>query len=244
MRLKELRGLPVIDPTAARKIGTVSDYQIDPAAGRVAALDITPTDSGPGERIVAERIRRVGRSAVILTIRGGSMPSSPVDLNERWLDTSTMVGLEVMGDDGTRIGHLEDATFDQDTLTVDAYLLGGGSILDSFSGRRNRIEPDKVHSCSRELMMVTSASAAAPVTAEASEPVTSAEPTQTAQPAEPVEAAKPVKPARSGKSVDGATSEETKPLETPSVPLKDADKLPKPSFEPVPDGHPVSTSNP
>ncbi|MCA1644938.1 MAG: PRC-barrel domain-containing protein, partial [Chloroflexi bacterium] len=37
MRLKELRGLPVIDPTAARKIGTVQDYQIDPASGRLAA---------------------------------------------------------------------------------------------------------------------------------------------------------------------------------------------------------------
>jgi sporulation protein YlmC with PRC-barrel domain len=220
MRLKELRGLPVIDPTAARRIGTVSDYQVDPAAGSVAALDITPADGGAGERVLAQRIRRVGSSAVILTPRGGSMPSGPAELNEHWLDASTMAGLEVMGDDGTRIGHLADATFDQDTLTIGAYLLGGGTFLDGLSGRRNRIEPDTVHSCSRQLMIVTSGGAAASEPTEPSEPEDEAEP---------------------------AAAQETAPIETP-VPmkdadtLKDADKLPAPSFEPVPDGHPLSTA--
>jgi sporulation protein YlmC with PRC-barrel domain len=237
MRLKDLRGLPVIDPTAARKIGTVSDYQVDPGAGRVAALDVTPADSGPGERILAERIRRVGKSAVILTIQGGSMPSSPTELNERWLDTSTMVGLEVMGDDGTRIGHLVDAMFDQDNLTIDAYLLGGGSLLDSFSGRRNRIEPDNVHSCSRELMMVTSRGIEPAVTVESREAAEPVEPVETVEPARPVEVVKPV---RTRKSVDVGPTEETAPLEAAAVPLKDADKMPKPNFETVPDGHPVS----
>ena len=64
MRLKELRGLPVIDPTAARKVGTVIDYQVDPVSGRIAALDITPVDSTESQRVLAQRIRRVGTSAV------------------------------------------------------------------------------------------------------------------------------------------------------------------------------------
>ena len=155
MRLKEVRGLPVIDPTAARKVGTVSDYQIDPVSGRIAALDITPTDSADGERILAQRIRRVGSSAVILTARGGSTAGTPVDVNDRWLDTSTSVGLEVMGDDGNRIGHLVDATFDQDSLVIDAYLLRA-NFFERLLGRRARIQPDKVHACSRELMIVSS----------------------------------------------------------------------------------------
>ena len=33
------------------------------------------------------------------------------------------VGLEVMGDDGNRVGRVLDATFDQDSLEIDAYLL-------------------------------------------------------------------------------------------------------------------------
>ncbi len=153
MRLKELRGLPVIDPTAARKVGTVVDYQVDPASGRIAALDISMTSGSNGERVVVQRIRRVGSSAVILTARGGSTPGVVPEINEHWLDTSTTIGLEVMGDDGNLIGHIVDATFDQDTLEIESYLLRA-SFWERLFGGRGRIQPAKVHSCSRELMMV------------------------------------------------------------------------------------------
>ena len=153
MRLKEIRGLPVIDPTAARKIGVVTDYQVDPGSSRIAALDISATTDGEQQRIVAPRIRRIGRSAVILTGRGGSIASTTPEVNERWLDTSTLVGLEVMGDDGNQIGRLLDATFNQDTLDIDSYLLRSSGWARLF-GQRGRIQPTKVHSCSRELMMV------------------------------------------------------------------------------------------
>jgi hypothetical protein len=59
-----------------------------------------------------------------------------------------------MGDDGNRIGHLVDAAFDQDTLEIQAYLLNS-SFFDRLIGRMGRIQPDKVHACSRELMVVT-----------------------------------------------------------------------------------------
>jgi sporulation protein YlmC with PRC-barrel domain len=154
MRLKELRGLPVIDPTAARKVGIVFDYQVDPVSRRLAALDINPMQTGEGERIAAQRIRRVGRNAVILTERGGSGSGTTPDINEGWLDTSTLVGLEVMGDDGNRVGRLVDATFNQDSLEIDAYLLHA-SLWERLLGRRGRIQPPEVHACSRELMMVT-----------------------------------------------------------------------------------------
>ena len=155
MRLKELRGLAVIDPTAARKIGTVVDYQVDPVAGRLAALDIAHVEGGESERVLAQRIRRVGTSAVILTARGGAAPGAAIEILDRWLDTSTTIGLEVMGDDGNRIGHLVDATFNQETLEIEAYLLRS-SATERLIGRRGRIQPDKVHACSRELMVVIS----------------------------------------------------------------------------------------
>jgi uncharacterized protein YrrD len=160
MRLKELRGLPVIDPTAARKIGTVVDYQVDPASGRLAALDIDAVDNSP-ERIVAPRVRRVGSSAVILTARGGSSPGTTPEINERWLDDSTLTRLDVMGDDGNSIGRLVDASFDQDTLEIEAYLLRA-TFWERLVGRRGRIQPGKVHSCSRELMIVTTGRMKAP----------------------------------------------------------------------------------
>jgi uncharacterized protein YrrD len=154
MRLKEIRGLPVIDPTAARKIGTVTDYQVDPASGRVAALDVSGVDNGEPERILGHRIRRVGRHAVILTGRAGVSPSIVPDLNDHWLDAGTLVGLEVLGDDGNRIGRLVDGTFNQESLEIDAYLLRAG-FFERLFGRRGRIAPNQVHSCSRELMIVS-----------------------------------------------------------------------------------------
>ena len=201
MRLKELRGLPVIDPSAARKIGTVVDYQVDPVAGRIAALDIAHVEGGESERVLAQRIRRVGASAVILTARGGSTPGAAIEILDRWLDTSTTIGLEVMGDDGARIGHLVDANFNQETLEIEAYLLRS-SATERLIGRRGRIQPDKVHACSRELMMVMTGHV---------------------------------------KATEVAT-EETAALEMP-VPLKDADRLPSPSYDPVADGRPIGASS-
>src|SRR5215208_3243941 len=196
MRLKELRGLPVIDPTAARRIGTIIDFQVDPGSGTLAALDVGTAGEEGGERILAQRIRRVGHNAVILTARGGASAGAPVEVNERWLDGSTLNGLEVMGDDGNRIGRIVDAAFNQDTLEMDAYLLradGWRRLL----GARNRIQPAKVHSCSRELMMMTTGR---------------------------------LKEAPAASSVEETTLR---------IPLKAEDRLPAPSFDPVPDGQPV-----
>ncbi|HEY2596208.1 MAG TPA: PRC-barrel domain-containing protein [Chloroflexota bacterium] len=241
MRLKELLGLPVIDPTAARKIGTVADYQVDPAAGCLAALDVTPLDGGDGQRVLAQRIRRVGGSAVMLTERGGSMPSSASELNERWLDGSTLVGLEVMGDDGTRVGHLVDATFDQDSLAIGAYMLQGSSLLDSFSGKRNRIEPNSVQSCSRELMLIANGHSAAEAVAPSETPARAdGQATTPTQETAPLETSVPLKEVDKLKSADKPKAPD-KPRAADK--LKEADKLASPSYDTVPDGHPVSTSS-
>jgi sporulation protein YlmC with PRC-barrel domain len=155
MRLKELRGLPVIDPGAARRVGTVTDYQVDAAASRLAALDIAPVDPSDGERILSHRIRRVGRHAVILTGRDDAAPTGALENSAHWLDTPSLEGLEVLGDNGDRVGHLMDATFDPDSLDVDAYMLRS-TFWERFIGRRGRVQPNTVHACSREIMIVTS----------------------------------------------------------------------------------------
>jgi sporulation protein YlmC with PRC-barrel domain len=174
MLLKHLRGLPVIDPTTARKVGTVLDYQVDPAAGSIAALDISPPQADAGEshseRIFAHHIRRVGAHAIMLTGRGG-MAREVADLNERWLDSGALTGLEVLGDDGNRIGHLVGARFDQDSLAIEAYLLRSGWSTQLLR-RNDRILPNTVVSCSRDLMLISTgrvAELAAPIE-EATQP--------------------------------------------------------------------------
>jgi len=208
MRLKQLRGLPVIDPTAARKIGTVTDYQVDPATGCVAALDIAAVDApasadNQDARILAQRIRRVGQSAIILTARGGASENVAADINEHWLDGSTLVGLEVMGDDGNRIGRLLDASFDQDTLVIDAYILRA-SFWERLLSRGGRIAPDKVQASSRELMMVA--------TGRVKET-----------------------------AIAGAATSASSETASIDLPLKPDDRLVAPTYDQVPDGHPVGS---
>jgi sporulation protein YlmC with PRC-barrel domain len=157
MRLKEIRGLPVVDPLAARKIGTVSEYLVDPATGRLAAVEVQAREGNTDERIPAHRIRRIGQHAVVLTGRASSGASASGDgQHERWLDSASLANLEVLGDDGNRIGRLTDASFDQDTLEIEAYLLHANLWERLFGRHRGRIQPNQVASCSRELMIVTS----------------------------------------------------------------------------------------
>jgi sporulation protein YlmC with PRC-barrel domain len=156
MRLRDLHGLPVIDPSAARKLGTVVDYEVDPSSARLAALKVSGTQPETSQRIPAQHIRRVGRHAVILTAQAATDVSSPPNAKEHWLDQASLEGLEVIGDDGNRVGYVSDAVFDQDTLALGAYLLRLSAFsLNRFTGRRGRIEPDTVQACSPELMIVS-----------------------------------------------------------------------------------------
>ncbi len=155
MRLKQLLGLRVIDPIAARSVGTVVDYELDPASHRVAAVQLSRADAADDGRVPGEHIRRVGRDAIMLTAQSrGSSPRAAPAADERWLDSASVDGLEVLGDDGKRIGYLTDATFDEDSLVIGDYLLRS-SFWERLVGRRGRVQPRSVRSCSRELMLVT-----------------------------------------------------------------------------------------
>jgi sporulation protein YlmC with PRC-barrel domain len=153
MRLKQLRGMPVVDPTTARKIGSVLDYQVDPVAGQVAAIDVGDV-GGEARRIGAERIHRVGAAAVMLTAASAADTSVPAAVADDWLDAASLSGLEVMGVDGGRIGRLSDAAFNQDDLTIEFYELRL-NILQRLARRPGRILPNAIESCSRELMLLS-----------------------------------------------------------------------------------------
>lgn len=156
MRLKDLQGLPVIDPSSARKIGTVVDYEVDPSAARLAGLRISDTQAETRQRVAAQHIRRVGRHAVILTAGAPAAADLASGADHRWLDQASLEGLEVIGDDGNRVGYLSDATFDQDTLAIGVYMLRTAALgLSRLTGRRGRIQPDDVQACSSELMIVS-----------------------------------------------------------------------------------------
>lgn len=154
MRVSELRELAVIDPRTARKVGSVSDVQVDPNLGRIAAFDMHAAGGDGVERVSADAVQRVGRSAVML--RPGQRGAPAPDASEDWLDLGTLAGLEVMSEDGNRVGTLADACFDPDTLRIETYEMAVSG-MEKWFGNGGRITPDLVTACSRELMLIRAA---------------------------------------------------------------------------------------
>jgi sporulation protein YlmC with PRC-barrel domain len=155
MRLTGLRGMPLVDPGLAQRIGVVADALIDPIAGRLAALDIQTGEEGGLERMLAEAVRRVGQHAVMLDAARAGGASAPGEA-DRWVDLRALVGLEVLADSGDRVGNLADALIDPDTLDVNAYELDK-PFWERWLGGGGLIRPEDVVACSHELMIVISA---------------------------------------------------------------------------------------
>jgi sporulation protein YlmC with PRC-barrel domain len=121
MRLDDLRNLAVIDPATACLLGTVTGYWVDGAAGRVAALAIRPVDVALAQRVSSDRVARVGRDAVILTLADGAMAPVVAPVADSWLDRRHISGLVVYTDVGECLGRVAGANIDPETLTIESY---------------------------------------------------------------------------------------------------------------------------
>src|SRR6266536_2692661 len=100
MRITELTGRRVIDPKRARMRGTIAEILIDPSTARLAAVDVAPPAGEGTELIPAEAIARIGHDAVMLTQSVSPELAEKDPRRERFLDTSRLIGLEVLGEDG------------------------------------------------------------------------------------------------------------------------------------------------
>ena len=161
MRMTELKGRAVIDPTTARKRGVVVDVLVDATTARLAAVDVAPPEAESPERIPADSIARIGRHAVMLTRGSPSSPSTSSsaaaedgsgEVVDR-LDYGSLVGLEVLDEGGERVGYLQDAQVDPESLAVTAYELAGAAWR-RWLHRKSEIGSEEVTSWSRELMLV------------------------------------------------------------------------------------------
>src|SRR5207245_4351261 len=153
MRMTELKGRVVVDPTTARKRGVVVDVLVDATTARLAAVDVSAPEADGAERISADWIARIGRDAVMLARTSVPEEGEPPGATEDCLDYASLVGLEVLDEGGDRVGYLEDAQVDPDSLSVTAYQLTGAAWR-RWLRWSSEIGSDEVTSWSRELMLV------------------------------------------------------------------------------------------
>ena len=154
MRLDTLRKRVVVDPETGTRLGTVTDYWIDAAVGRVAALIIRPIDADLSERVAAERVARVGRDAVMLSPSNGpSAPTPATPVRSNWLDRRHTRGLTAYTDAGERLGRIDGVEIDGRTLSIQNYHVKLPVWRRWFSGRRH-IAASSVAWCGRDVLVV------------------------------------------------------------------------------------------
>src|SRR5579859_8012164 len=150
MRITELKGRQVVDPTTARKRGKVVDVLVDPTTARLAWIIIARNDEGPPEHIAAAMIARIGRAAVMLRRQVDSDLEILVEGRDKYLDYESLVGLEVLDEGGDPVGRLQDARIDPDRLVITAYALVDAGWR-RWLHRATDIGPGEVTSWSRDL---------------------------------------------------------------------------------------------
>ena len=154
MRLDALRNLAVVDPETGSRLGIVTDYWVDAAAGRVAALLICPVDVDISQRVRAERVAHVGRDAVMLSPSDGpGLGTLATPVRPEWLNRRHVRGLIVYTDTGKRLGRIDGAEVDQVTLKIQNYDLARPMWRRLLSGRQ-RIAAASVAWCGRDVLVV------------------------------------------------------------------------------------------
>ena len=153
MHITELRGLRVISLSETLKMGKVEDALLDPTAHWVAALRVRSGGAPGHEHIVLrEAVKRVGQHAVVLGTPIGMGSENPPEL-DRLIDLRGFIGLEVVTDEGVKLGQIHDATIDPQTLNILEYELGR-NFWDTYLQTGMRISAEHILSGSKDMLTV------------------------------------------------------------------------------------------
>jgi uncharacterized protein YrrD len=139
MYVTGLRHLRIISLVSALRMGLVEDALLDPSCRYVAALRVHTLRIGPRRLVLRQAVRHVGRHAVILN-GGEVLPDENVLQHaDRMISLRTLIGLEVVSDEGNLIGWVRNAIIDPATLAIESY-----EVSRSVLERMLRIRPPRL----------------------------------------------------------------------------------------------------
>jgi uncharacterized protein YrrD len=126
IRFSEAKGYKVVSKATAETVGKITDYIVDPAAGRVAALVLKKT-SGDGDTIPWADVAAVGGDALIVATEDVIVSASG-ELAELSEKRHAADGKRVLNTEGVELGKVKDIQFDTATGHIVALDLKGGSL--------------------------------------------------------------------------------------------------------------------
>lgn len=158
MYVTELRGLRIISLVSALKMGQVEDVLLDPTCRYVAALRVHTLNARPRRLVLRQMVKRVGRHAVILG--GSDEPPEEATLEnaDRLVSLHTMLGLEVVTDQGNLVGRIRNATIDSASLVIETYEIARnplGHLLGPVGG--HRVSAQETVSGSKDVLLIPEA---------------------------------------------------------------------------------------
>lgn len=153
MRITQLQGQRVVDRATALTLGKVIDVFVDATGARIVALEVGAQAGGRGLRIPAEWIACVGSCAVMVARRSSRELAEVIPATEHCLNCQSVVGLEVLDERGERVGHLQDAGVEEESLAITRFeLLRTG--WRGWLNLRSELHPNEVACCSRDVMLI------------------------------------------------------------------------------------------
>jgi len=144
--------MPVIDLLKAQRVGKVKNAFLNATTGRLAALDVGHYGAFKHAHVAGRHVRRIGHQAIVL-VSAEDLEDAAM-LSEDMIDIRTLLGIEVLTDEGDRVGHVSDVYLNPDMLSVDAYELRTPPLTRLFKGPR-MVAPERMVLCSHQLMIVT-----------------------------------------------------------------------------------------
>lgn len=154
MRISQLRGLRVISLSEALKMGTVEDVLLDPTCRWVAALRVRGGGAmGKTHLVMRQAVKRVGQHAVIIGAPVGVTEETSEPSLDRLIDLKTLIGLEVVTDEGTLLGRIHDAEIDSQTLNIIDYHLVR-NFWDNYLQTGLRVSAQDTLSGSKDVLIV------------------------------------------------------------------------------------------
>jgi len=142
-RMKELRGLAIVDVSQGRRIGRADEVLISPSSGRLLGFVM----KGIGvlrrrERVVEMAdVRSIGPDAITVddAAVAHSLRSAPDDLRAARRGDRVLIGKRVVTQAGRVVGTVSDCMINEGRARVSGLLLGSG-----LFGRGDMVSADRI----------------------------------------------------------------------------------------------------
>lgn len=150
MKMRDLKGMPVLALEEGERLGKVRDPLVDPATGRVLALLLDQrTPSGEPQVVASANIHHVGPAAITVANRGSVVPLSRIPRFQELARSKTRLsGKSVITEKGTKLGEVGDLIINTETFEIE------GLVLKKLLGEGRRIPAEQIRTIGPDAVVV------------------------------------------------------------------------------------------